>query len=166
MRQLNHDLKTLLAKNPERGHVTRRDRSYILDQVADILHELGFLQLRSTGLRRRHVNALVAKWKRKRLSVGTLKNRMAATPEQLYLLANTRHGSVNPQATNHAYATSTKQPEAAAPSNLTALPPSKGQQPPPRSHYQRPTANPSSTRIASRRHLHRGGPTRDTRARR
>ena len=78
MRQLNHDLKTLLAENPERGHVTRRDRSYILDQAANLLHELGFRRLRATGLRRKHVNVLVREWKRRGLSVGTVKNRMAA----------------------------------------------------------------------------------------
>ncbi|MCY3818140.1 MAG: integrase domain-containing protein [Gammaproteobacteria bacterium] len=77
MRQLNFDLKTLLAENPERGHVTRRDRAYILDQVADLLHELGFRRLRGTGLRRKHVNALVREWRRQRLSIGTLKNRMS-----------------------------------------------------------------------------------------
>ena len=33
MRQLNYDLKTQLAENPERGHVTRRDRADILDQA-------------------------------------------------------------------------------------------------------------------------------------
>ncbi len=78
MRQLNYDLKTLLAENPERGHVTRRDRAYILDQAANLLHELGFRRLRGRGLRRKHVNAVVREWKRQGLSVGTLKNRMAA----------------------------------------------------------------------------------------
>lgn len=78
MRQINYDLKTLLAENPERGHVTRRDRAYILDQAANLLHELGFRRLRATGLRRKHVNALVQEWKRKRLSIGTMKNRMSA----------------------------------------------------------------------------------------
>ena len=78
MRQLNFDLKTLLAENPERGFVTRRDRAYILDQAADLLHELGFRRLRATGLRRKHANALVREWRRQGLSIGTLKNRMAA----------------------------------------------------------------------------------------
>lgn len=78
MRQLNHDLATLLADNPERGYATRRDRRYMLDQAANLLHELGFRRLRATGLRRKHANALVREWKRQGLSVGTLKNRMAA----------------------------------------------------------------------------------------
>jgi len=77
VRQLNYDLKTLLAENPERGHATRRDRAYILDQAADLLHELGFRRLRATGLRRKHVDALVREWKRMGLSTGTVKNRMA-----------------------------------------------------------------------------------------
>lgn len=78
MRQLNHDLATLLADNPERGYATRRDRRYMLDQAANLLHELGFRRLRATGLRRKHANALVREWKRQGLSVGTVKNRMAA----------------------------------------------------------------------------------------
>ena len=78
MRQLNFDLKTLLAENPERGFVTRRDRAFILDQAADLLHELGFRRLRATGLRRKHANALVREWRRQGLSIGTVKNRMAA----------------------------------------------------------------------------------------
>lgn len=78
MRQLNHDLKMLLGEHPERGFVTRRDRAYMLDQAAALLHELGFRRLRATGLRRKHVNALVREWHRRGLSIGTVKNRMAA----------------------------------------------------------------------------------------
>ena len=77
MRQLNFDLKTLLARHREGGFVTRRDRSYALAQAADTLHELGFRRLRAAGLGRRHVDALVREWRRRGLSTGTLKNRMA-----------------------------------------------------------------------------------------
>ena len=78
MRQLNHDLKRLQDDQPKRRYATQRDRSYLLAQAADTLHEMGFRRLRATGLRRKHVNALVREWKARGLSVGTMKNRMAA----------------------------------------------------------------------------------------
>ena len=78
MRQLNFDLKTLQARHREGAFGTRRDRSYVLDQAAHMLHELGFRRLRATGLKRKHVNALVAEWQRRGLAVGTVKNRMSA----------------------------------------------------------------------------------------
>ena len=77
MRQLNFDLKQLLERHPEGGFVTRRDRSYALAQAADTLHELGFRRLRAAGLRRKHVDALLREWRRRGVSTGTLKNRMA-----------------------------------------------------------------------------------------
>ena len=46
-------------------------------QAADTLHELGFRGLRATGLRRKHVVALVREWKRQGRSIGTMKNRTA-----------------------------------------------------------------------------------------
>ena len=78
MRQLNFDLKTLQARHREGAFLTRRDRSYALNQAADMLHALGFRRLRATGLKRKHVNALVAEWQRQGLAVGTVKNRMSA----------------------------------------------------------------------------------------
>ena len=78
MRQLNFDLKTLQARHREGGFITRRDRSYVLDQAAHMLHALGFRRLRATGLKRKHVNALVAEWQRRGLAAGTMKNRMSA----------------------------------------------------------------------------------------
>ena len=78
MRQLNYDLKRLQADSPKVRYVTQRDRSYVLAQAANALHELGFRRLRATGLRRKHVNALVREWRRAGLSTGTIKNRMAA----------------------------------------------------------------------------------------
>ena len=78
MRQLNFDLKTLQARNREGAFSTRRDRSYVLDQAAHMLHALGFRRLRATGLKRKHVNALVAEWQRRGLATGTMKNRMSA----------------------------------------------------------------------------------------
>ncbi len=78
MRQLNYDLKRLQDRSKEGGFVTRRDRAYALAHAANMLHELGFRRLRATGLRRKHINALAREWRRRDLSVGTMKNRMAA----------------------------------------------------------------------------------------
>ena len=77
MRPLNFDLKRLQERHRDGGFVTRRDRSYALAQAANTLHELGFRRLRATGLKRKHVDALVREWRRRGLSTGTLKNRMA-----------------------------------------------------------------------------------------
>ena len=78
MRQLNFDLETLQARHREGAFITRRDRSYALAQAANLLHALGFRRLRATGLKRKHVNALVAEWQRRGLATGTVKNRMSA----------------------------------------------------------------------------------------
>ena len=77
MRALNFDLKRLQAAHDDGSHGTRTARSYALAQIADTLHELGFKGLRATGLRRKHVVALVREWKRQGRSIGTMKNRTA-----------------------------------------------------------------------------------------
>ena len=77
MRDLNFDLKRLQAAHDDGSHGTRTARSYALAQIADTLHELGFRGLRATGLRRKHVVALVREWKRQGRSIGTMKNRTA-----------------------------------------------------------------------------------------
>ena len=77
MRDLNFDLKRLQAAHDDGSHGTRTARSYALAQAADTLHELGFKGLRATGLRRKHVVALVREWKRQGRSIGTMKNRTA-----------------------------------------------------------------------------------------
>ena len=77
MRDLNFDLKRLQAAHDDGSHGTRTARSYALAQIADTLHELGFKGLRATGLRRKHVVALVREWKSQGRSIGTMKNRTA-----------------------------------------------------------------------------------------
>ena len=77
MRDLNFDLKRLQAAHDDGSHGTRTARSYVLAQAADTLHELGFKGLRATGLRRKHMVALVREWKRQGRSIGTMKNRTA-----------------------------------------------------------------------------------------
>ena len=71
MRALNRDLLQLQRRAGGDGvHATRRDRSDVLARAADTPHELGFRGLRATGLRRKHVNALVAEWQRRGLAAG------------------------------------------------------------------------------------------------
>ena len=77
MRDLNYDLKRLQAAHDDGSHGTRTVRSYALAQIADALHDLGFKGLKATGLRRKHVVALVKEWKRQGRSIGTMKNRTA-----------------------------------------------------------------------------------------
>ena len=77
MRDLNFDLKRLQKAHDDGSHGTRTARSYALAQAADTLHELGFKGLRATGLRRKHVVALVQEWKGQGRSIGTMKNRTA-----------------------------------------------------------------------------------------
>ena len=77
MRDLNYDLKRLQAAHDDGSHGTRTARSYALAQIANTLHDLGFKGLRATGLKRKHVVALVREWKRQGRSIGTMKNRTA-----------------------------------------------------------------------------------------
>ena len=78
MRDLNYDLKRLQAAHDDGSHGTRTARSYALAQIADTLHDLGFKGLRATGLKRKHVAALVKEWKRQGRSVGTVKKQDGA----------------------------------------------------------------------------------------
>ena len=77
MRDLNYDLKRLQAAHQDGSHGTQKARSYALAQIADTLHDLGFKGLRATGLKRKHVVALVDEWKCQGRSIGTMKNRAA-----------------------------------------------------------------------------------------
>ena len=77
MRQLNFDLRRLELDHPGGSFGTRRARSYALAQAANTLHDLGFRRLRATGLKGKHVEALVREWRRQKLSAGTIKNRLA-----------------------------------------------------------------------------------------
>ncbi len=78
MRQLNFDLKQLIKRNHDGAYSTQAGRERILTQVANQLHDLGYRNLAAQGLKTKHVDALVEKWKGEDLSAGTIKNRMAA----------------------------------------------------------------------------------------
>ena len=77
MRQMNFDLRRLLADDRQGSHGSRRARGHVLAQAAETLHRLGYRGLRAKGLKGRHVEALVGEWRRQGLSEGTIKNRMA-----------------------------------------------------------------------------------------
>ena len=77
MRQLNYDLKRLLRDARDGSFGTRTGRSFNLARMANTLHDLGYRRLGATGLKGKHVEALVREWKRQGLSTGTIKNRMS-----------------------------------------------------------------------------------------
>ena len=76
-RHLNFDLLRLLEGDRRGSHGTRRGRRYVLAQAAETLHRLGYRGLRARGFKGRHIEALVAEWRRQGLADGTIKNRMA-----------------------------------------------------------------------------------------
>ena len=78
MHDLNYQLKNLAKKYPVAGRATQRDREYALSLIANQLWEAGYKDLDVDGLKGRHVNALVERWKKEELSPGTIKNRMSA----------------------------------------------------------------------------------------
>ncbi|MCP3879928.1 MAG: integrase, partial [Sulfitobacter sp.] len=78
MRDLNHQLKILCRRNRDGSHATQRDRERMLSLIADQLHALGFRGMKSRSLKPKHIEALLEQWRREDISVGTIKNRMAA----------------------------------------------------------------------------------------
>ena len=78
MRDLNYQLKELGRNNRDGSHATQAKRAYLLSQIANQLHELGFSGMSARSLRPKHVSALVSKWQRHGIAVGTIKNRLAA----------------------------------------------------------------------------------------
>ncbi len=78
MRQLNFDFKQIGERNRDGSYATQADRSRILAQVANLLHELGYRDLRAENLKPKHIDAVVEHWKIKELCEATIKNRLAA----------------------------------------------------------------------------------------
>ena len=76
MRDLNYDLKNLCRRNRDGSRAAQANRHQRLQQMANDLHVLGFRQLRTRSLKPKHVDALLALWRRNQLNVGTIKNRM------------------------------------------------------------------------------------------
>ena len=78
MRDLNYQLKQLCQRNRDGSYATQTNRERLLSLMADQLNMLGFRGLRAQSLKPKHVEALVNKWRQEGLSIGTVKNRMAA----------------------------------------------------------------------------------------
>jgi len=78
MKDLNYQLSKLCRDNRDGGFSTQATRSRILDLIANQLLALGYRRMQSTSLKPKHVDALLAHWREQGISVGTLKNRLAA----------------------------------------------------------------------------------------
>ena len=78
MRDLNYQLKQLCRHCREGSHATQAKRERMLTLMANQLHELGYRGMSSRSLKPKHIEALLEKWRTQELSIGTIKNRMAA----------------------------------------------------------------------------------------
>ena len=79
MRQLHFDLLRLLEDDRQGSHGSRRARRYVLAQAAETLHQLGYRGLRARGLKGRHIEALVAEWRRQGFADGTGESELPGT---------------------------------------------------------------------------------------
>ena len=77
MRDFNYELKQLCRRNRDGSHATQRDRERVLDQIANVLQDMGYRHMHTTSLKPKHVERLVEYWQFAGLSPGTIKNRMA-----------------------------------------------------------------------------------------
>jgi site-specific recombinase XerD len=78
MRDLNYQLKQLCHQCREGAYSTQSNRAHILALVANELHALGYRGMTARSLKPKHIEALVKDWFARELSIGTIKNRMAA----------------------------------------------------------------------------------------
>ena len=78
MRDLNYQLKQTCRRNRDGSYGTQRNRERLLSLVADQLHTMGYRGMSAQSLKPKHVEALVKLWQSEALSIGTVKNRMAA----------------------------------------------------------------------------------------
>lgn len=78
IKDLNYQLKQICRHCREGSYATQRNRERILTLIANELQTMGYRQMQSRFLKPKHIEALVARWQEKDLSIGTIKNRMAA----------------------------------------------------------------------------------------
>ena len=78
MRDLNYQLKELCRRNRDGSYATQQNRERQLGLMAEQLHELGYRDMNARSLKPKHVEALLRRWQGEGLSIGTVKNRMAA----------------------------------------------------------------------------------------
>jgi site-specific recombinase XerC len=76
MRDLNYQLKQLCQRNRDGSYSTQANRSRILSQIANQLHEMGYRRMTAHSLKPKHVDALVKRWIGEGMAAGTIKNRM------------------------------------------------------------------------------------------
>ena len=81
MRDLNYELKQICERNRDGSHATQHDRARVLDLIANQLQEMGFRQMVVAGLKPKHVEGLVERWKA---------DGLAGPPEQLRRHRHTR----------------------------------------------------------------------------
>lgn len=77
MKQLEFQLKQMTFHNRDGSYGTQKKRRENLSLIARQLHDLGFNQMGVHSLRRKHVDALLAHWRRLDYSVSTTKNNMS-----------------------------------------------------------------------------------------
>jgi integrase len=77
MHDLNFQLKQLCDRNRDGSYATQSNRARMLSLIGDQLWEMGFKKMTAQTLGGRHINALLERWGREEISVGTTKNRMA-----------------------------------------------------------------------------------------
>ncbi len=78
MRDLNYQLKQICRNCREGSYATQAKRERMLTLIANQLHELGYRRMRARSLKPKHIKALLQFWRKQDLSIGTIKNRMAA----------------------------------------------------------------------------------------
>lgn len=71
------DLMRLVKRNRDGSYATQASRKEVLAQVAHDLKDMGFRTLPATGLKPKHVAALVERWQTVGIAVNTKKNRMS-----------------------------------------------------------------------------------------
>lgn len=75
---LKYDLRHLAYRNKDGSFGTQAERLKTLTKMADDLKGLGYQNMTADSLKPKHIEALVKSWRGQDLSVGTVKNRMAA----------------------------------------------------------------------------------------
>ena len=77
MQDLNFELKQLCQRNRDGSFATQVARERALALTATQLIALGYKNMTIHSLKPKHITALVERWQNEKLSVGTVKNRMA-----------------------------------------------------------------------------------------
>ena len=78
VKDLNYQLKQLCYRNRDGSYTTQVNRERILTLIANQLDELGYRRMNAQSLKPKHTEALVKRWQNEELSVGAIKNRLAA----------------------------------------------------------------------------------------